>query len=157
MSTFQDYLKFSDNEEYSQKQLKIIDKITLSEETEKAVKSINKEIKILCFAQVYCPDCRAIVPFIKKFSDLNSNIKIDYLPREGHEDLLKKLTDTVKIPTLVSQKEDKLSVFLLEFPNIVQKEMKENPENYDDIKYNFRIGKYNKEIEKELIDYLISL
>ena len=46
MSTFQDYLKFSDNEEYSQKQLKIIDKITLSEETEKAVKSINKEIKI---------------------------------------------------------------------------------------------------------------
>jgi len=157
MSTFQDYLKFSDNEEYSQKQLKIIDKITLSEETEKAVKSINKEIKILCFAQVYCPDCRAIVPFTKKFSDLNSNIKIDYLPREGHEDLLKKLTDTVKIPTLVSQKEDKLSVFLLEFPNIVQKEMKENPENYDDIKYNFRIGKYNKEIEKELIDYLISL
>ena len=35
--------------------------------------------------------------------------------------------------------------------------MKENPENYDEIKYNFRIGKYNKEIEKELIDYLISL
>ena len=66
MSTFQDYLKFSDNEEYSQKQLKIIDKITLSEETEKAVKSINKEIKILCLAQVYCPDCRAIVPFMKK-------------------------------------------------------------------------------------------
>ena len=93
---------------------------------------------------------------MKKFSDLNSNIKIDYLPREGHEDLLKNLTDTVKIPTLVSQKEDKLSVFLLEFPNIVQKEMKENPENYDEIKYNFRIGKYNKEIEKELIDYLIS-
>ena len=157
MGTFQDYLNFSDNEEYSQKQLKIIDKIELSAETEKTVKSINKEIKILCFAQVYCPDCRAIVPFIKKFSDLNSNIKIDYLPREGHEDLLKKLTDTVKIPTLVSQKEDKLSVFLLEFPNIVQKEMKENPENYDEIKYNFRIGKYNKEIEKELIDYLISL
>ena len=157
MSTFQDYLNFSDNGEYSQKQLKIIDKIELSAETEKTVKSINKEIKILCFAQVYCPDCRAIVPFMKKFSDLNSNIKIDYLPREGHEDLLKKLTDTVKIPTLVSQKEDKLSVFLLEFPNIVQKEMKENPENYDDIKYNFRIGKYNKEIEKELIDYLISL
>ena len=141
----------------SKTQLKIIDKIELSAETEKTVKSINKEIKILCFAQVYCPDCRAIVPFIKKFSDLNSNIKIDYLPREGHEDLLKKLTDTVKIPTLVSQKEDKLSVFLLEFPNIVQKEMKENPENYDEIKYNFRIGKYNKEIEKELIDYLISL
>ena len=157
MGTFQDYLNFSDNGKYSQKQLKIIDKIELSAETEKTVKSINKEIKILCFAQVYCPDCRAIVPFIKKFSDLNSNIKIDYLPREGHEDLLKKLTDTVKIPTLVSQKEDKLSVFLLEFPNIVQKEMKENPENYDEIKYDFRIGKYNKEIEKELIDYLISL
>lgn len=157
MSTFQDYLKFSDNEEYSQKQLKIIDKITLSEETEKAVKSINKEIKILCFAQVYCPDCRAIVPFMKKFSELNSNIKVNYLPREGNEELLKKLTETVKIPTLVYEKENNMSVFLLEFPNVVQKAMKENPENYDEIKYNFRTGKYNQEIEKELVNYLISL
>ena len=50
-----------------------------------------------------------------------------------------------------------MSVFLLEFPNVVQKAMKENPENYDEIKYNFRTGKYNQEIEKELVNYLISL
>ncbi|RRD39412.1 thiol-disulfide isomerase [Leptotrichia sp. OH3620_COT-345] len=157
MGTFQDYLNFSDKEEYSQKQLKIMDKITFSEETEKAVKSINKEIKILCFAQVYCPDCRAIVPFMKKFSEINNNIKVDYLLKENNEDLLKKLTDTVRIPTLVSEKDGKMTVFLLEFPNFIQKEMKKDPDSYEEIKYNFRTGKYNREIEKELSDYLTSL
>jgi len=35
--------------------------------------------------------------------------------------------------------------------------MDENPENFEDIKYNFRIGKFNAEIEKELVVYLTSL
>ena len=35
--------------------------------------------------------------------------------------------------------------------------MDENPENFEDIKYKFRIGKFNAEIEKELDDYLASL
>ena len=35
-------------------------------------------------------------------------------------------------------------------PNLKAKEYKK----FEDIKYNFRTGKYNTEIEKELVDYL---
>ncbi len=35
--------------------------------------------------------------------------------------------------------------------------MSENPEQFDEIKYNFRTGKFNKEIEEELVSYLVSL
>ena len=35
--------------------------------------------------------------------------------------------------------------------------MDKNPENFDEIKYNFRIGKFNMQIEKELVDYLTFL
>ena len=93
MGTFEDYLKFEVTEaEEDKKQLRIIEKISLSEETEKAVKIINKDITIIA-----------------------------------------------------------------EFPAVVKKEMDKNPENFEDIKYNFRIGKFNAEIEKELVDYLTSL
>ena len=82
MATFKDYLKYEDNGEYSEKQLKIMDKITLSNETIKKINSIDKEINILVVAQVYCPDCRAIIPFIEKFSELNNKIKVIYSSRD---------------------------------------------------------------------------
>ena len=43
MATFKDYLKYEDNGEYSEKQLKIMDKITLSNETIKKINSIDKD------------------------------------------------------------------------------------------------------------------
>jgi len=132
MGTFEDYLKFEVTEaQEDEKQLRIIEKISLSEETEKAIKSIGKDITIIAVAQVYCPDCRATVPFLKKFSDLNNKIKIDYRSRETAKEFF--------------------------LPDVVRKEMDKNPENFEDIKYNFRIGKFNAEIEKELVDYLTSL
>ncbi len=157
MATFQDYLRFEDNGEYSEKQIKIMDKINLSEETVKKIKSIEKEIHILAVAQVYCPDCRAIIPFLEKFSKLNNNIKITYSNREESGELLKNKTGFIKIPTLFYNNGKNLELFLLEFPNIVLNDFATNPENYDETKYNFRTGKYNSEIEKELSDYLISL
>ena len=40
MSTFQTYLKGGENSEYAEKQLRIIDKITLSEEAVKKLMSL---------------------------------------------------------------------------------------------------------------------
>lgn len=66
MATFEDYLKFEVTEaEEDKKQLRIIEKISLSKETEKAIKAIDKDITIIAVAQVYCPDCRATIPFLK--------------------------------------------------------------------------------------------
>ena len=158
MATFEDYLKFEVTEaEEDKKQLRIIEKISLSKETEKAIKAIDKDITIIAVAQVYCPDCRATVPFLKKFSDLNSKIKIDYRSREAAKEFFSDADERIKIPTLISYVDGKYKTFWNEFPAVVKKKMDENPENFEDIKYNFRIGKFNAEIEKELVDYLTSL
>ena len=158
MATFEDYLKFEVTEaEEDKKQLRIIEKISLSKETEKAIKAIDKDITIIAVAQVYCPDCRATVPFLKKFSDLNSKIKIDYRSREAAKEFFSDTDERIKIPTLISYVDGKYKTFWNEFPAVVKKKMDENPENFEDIKYNFRIGKFNAEIEKELVDYLTSL
>ena len=158
MATFEDYLKFEVTEaEEDKKQLRIIEKISLSKETEKAIKAIDKDITIIAVAQVYCPDCRATVPFLKKFSDLNSKIKIDYRSREAAKEFFSDADERIKIPTLISYVDGKYNTFWNEFPVVVKKKMDENPENFEDIKYNFRIGKFNAEIEKELVDYLTSL
>ena len=158
MATFEDYLKFEVTEaQEDKKQLRIIEKISLSKETEKAIKAIDKDITIIAVAQVYCPDCRATVPFLKKFSDLNSKIKIDYRSREIAKEFFPNTDEKIKIPTLISYVDGKYNTFWNEFPVVVKKKMDENPENFEDIKYNFRIGKFNVEIEKELVDYLTSL
>ena len=158
MATFEDYLKFEVTEaEEDKKQLRIIEKISLSKEIEKAIKAIDKDITIIAVAQVYCPDCRATVPFLKKFSDLNSKIKIDYRSREAAKEFFLDTDERIKIPTLISYVDGKYNTFWNEFPAVVKKKMDENPENFEDIKYNFRIGKFNAEIEKELVDYLTSL
>ena len=154
MATFEDYLKFEVTEaEEDKKQLRIIEKISLSKETEKAIKAIDKDITIIAVAQVYCPT----VPFLKKFSDLNSKIKIDYRSREAAKEFFLDTDERIKIPTLISYVDGKYNTFWNEFPAVVKKKMDENPENFEDIKYNFRIGKFNAEIEKELVDYLTSL
>ena len=57
----------------------------------------------------------------------------------------------------MSYVDGKYNTFWNEFPVVVKKKMDENPENFEDIKYNFRIGKFNAEIEKELVVYLTSL
>ena len=158
MGTFEDYLKFEVSfEEEDKKQLQIMEKISLSEKTVKAVKAINKDITIIAIAQIYCPDCRATVPFLKKFSDLNEKIKIDYRSRQTAKEFFPNNDEKIKIPTLISYVDGNYNIFWNEFPNVVKKEMEKDPENFDKIKYNFRIGKFNHEIEKELVDYLISL
>lgn len=157
MANFNEYLAYKDNGEYSTKQLKIMDKIELSEDSISKIKSINKEINILVVAQVFCPDCRAVVPFFEKFSRLNNKIKITYSSRDESQDILKEKTGVAKIPTVFYNDGKELHTMLIEFPNVVVDAINTNPDNYDDVKYNFRIGKFNSEIEKELVNYLLSL
>ncbi len=157
MSTFQDYLNDKENREYSEKQLKIIDKIILSEDTVSKIKGIEKNIKILAVAEVYCPDCRAIVAFLEKFAQLNDKIKIEYSTRDESGELLLKASGQKRIPTLFLDDGINVQLLLVEFPQSVQQEMKESPDRFDEIKYNFRIGKYNEEIESELLGYLLSV
>ena len=88
---------------------------------------------------------------------MNNKIKIDYRSRETAKEFFPNTDEKIKIPTLISYVDGKYNIFWNEFPAVVKNEMDKNPENFEDIKYNFRIGKFNAQIEKELVDYLTSL
>lgn len=160
MATFEDYLKYEVTEEQEdKKQLRIIKKVQLSEKTVKAIKNIEKKIEIVAIAQVYCPDCRAAVTFLKKFSDLNDKIKIDYRNRKTGAEFFPNLKEgeKIKIPSLFAKKGENYELFWNEFPKVVREEMEKNPDNFEDLKYNYRIGKFNDKIEEELVKYFLSL
>lgn len=158
MKTFKDYLNLQNNEEYSQKQLKIMEKVSLSEKTIERVKNIKKNINLLVVAEVFCPDCRAIVPFLQKFSEINDKIKIEYSTRDESLLLLKEKTSEARIPTIFHVINDKeIKVILKEFPKVVIDDFNNNPEKIDEIKYDFRTGKYNNDIEEEVLNYIESI
>ena len=76
MATFEKYLNSEGDTENKERQLKIINKIILSDVSVQKIKNINKEIKILAVAEVYCPDCRAVVYVLDKIYVLDGQIKI---------------------------------------------------------------------------------
>ena len=154
MSTFQTYLKGGENSEYAEKQLRIIDKITLSEEAVNKLMSLQEDINILAVDEVYYPDCRTINGYLEKFSQINEKIKIRYATREEAKEILLKASGQTRIPTLFLDKGTDVKLILTEFPKAVIDDMKKNPENFDEIKYSFRTGKYNEKIEKELLNSL---
>ena len=120
--------------------MRIMEKITFSDETLKKIKTIHNEIRIIAVAQVLlsrlsCNNC-----VYAKFAELNPNIKIKYKTKEDAKDL--KYGNIERIPTLIRYTDDTDEIFLSEFPKVVKKMMEEEPEKFEDIKYNFRTGKY---------------
>ena len=92
---------------------------------------------------------------IKKLEE--QTFEVDFWNRKDSQDILKEKTGVAKIPTVFYNDGKELHTMLIEFPNVVADAINKNPNNYDEIKYNFRIGKFNLDIEKELVNYLISL
>ena len=96
---------------------------------------------------------------MKKFSDLNDKIKIDYRNRKTGAEFFPNLKEgeKIKIPSLFAKKGENYELFWNEFPKVVREEMEKNPDNFEDLKYNYRIGKFNDKIEEELVKYFLSL
>lgn len=112
---------------------------------------------MLIFSEPYCPDCRAITPFFEKCAEVNDNIKIEYLSREENFSTLSQLNKDARIPSVFYFKNTAFHIFISEFPNFIKKLMNEDPDMYDEIKYDFRTGKYNIQIEEEIINFIVSI
>lgn len=141
MTNLKDYLK-----EYAEKQLRIIEKIELPKEIIEKIKDNKKDISLKVYAESYCPDCRAIVGILENFSKYANKLNIEYIDRTGNEEELYNLTNNARIPSIIKENQ----ILLIEFPDFVLKKLKENPNNREEIIYNFRVGKYNEDIILEL-------
>ena len=155
MNNFNEYLNFS-TEEDKEKQLRIMDKIHLSNETTQKIKNIKKDIKLLVFAEPYCPDCKAFVPFIQKFSELNPHILVTYISRSENEEFLASLSEEMRIPSMFYYINDSLHITYLEVPKFVLERAK-NGEDEGELRYNYRTGVYNHELEEELLNIILEI
>lgn len=155
---YNSYLE-SDLIEYKEKQEKIYEKINFSESSIKKIHQIDTTINLVIFAELYCPDCRALIPFVEKLRLLNSKINISIFPRKGNEVYLSKHSLNASIPTILMEdlkdgKENFITIFD-EFPPLIKEEFsKLNEEDKEKAIYDYRTGKRNLEIENYLVDIL---
>ncbi len=152
MLTYEEYLESATEDER-----KIIDSIynqnKLSKETIDSIKNIKKNINILAFAEPYCKDCAVVLSCLLKMKDINNNINIKILPRKNNEDILEKYNNEKRIPTIINLDDNEKKVFS-EFPEIIHERIANNKNIKAVIISEFRSGKYDNFIEKDLIEIL---
>lgn len=161
MAHFYEYLEFNSDED-RENQLEVYVDIKLQSETEEKLKSLAVQGDWLIVAEPYCPDCVEIVAYFQRMAKLNPNIRVNYLSRKDSKE--RKFFDTdeqqqavisaQKIPTIVNVQGGKAELALVEFPAFLKAKMAATPEQFDELKADFRMGKFGKEVEAELLAIL---
>lgn len=105
--SFEEFVN-KDTDTYKEKTLQILKDIKFNDELLDKVKKIDHEINVLVCAELWCPDCMINVPVIEKMREINENIKISIVGKEGNEKIFKKYApeENVKIPTFVFYDKD---------------------------------------------------
>lgn len=160
-----DYEGYLDSDllEYKEKQEKIFEKISLDKKSIKRLKSINEIVNLVVFAEIYCPDCRALIPFVEKIRTVNSQINVSIFPRKGNEKFMLNHSEEARIPTVLMEdlkKGDEVFVPIFEeFPSDLKKELKvlENEKEKEGLIHEYRTGKRNAEIEEFLLNQIFKV
>ena len=123
------------------------------------VKKIDKEKNIVVFLENRCTDAATLMPFLDKIAYINNNIKLHFCSANENEELLVETFGEKKIPTVVAlNSEMEVSGVYREFPIKVKKLIERNPEKKEMIvKGEFRKGKYNLDIQKDIIELLLTV
>lgn len=152
--TFREFLEHAE-EMYRLKMESIIDNLVMDQEFKNKIKSIDKQIYILAFAESWCPDCQINLPGVSYISDLNSNIQLKIVPRENNEKLMEKykINGKPKIPTFVIMDKDfnELGVFI-ELPTIIKEIIYRGNEAETIVsKRKYKKGEYVKDTIHEML------
>lgn len=151
---YEEFLKDAEGKSYS-KLKEVYDSINFPEGIENRIKSIHKKIKVLLFAESWCPDCIVSVPILVKMAKVNKNIEYTILPRKGYENFLNnyQYEGKPKIPTFVFYDENfnELGAFI-EIPQKI-KSIYEKGYQPDIItaRREYREGKYSEVVADEFL------
>lgn len=148
-----------DKDTYREKTLEILNKIKLNDDLINKVKSIDKKIKVLVCAEIWCPDCMINVPVLEKIRQYNDNIDISIVEKDGNEDFFIKYSeeDRVKIPTFVFFDENfkELGSFVEHPKKIKGIISKGNQPNIIVAMRKYRKGEYANETLKDILEILL--
>lgn len=155
--TFQEFVN-KDMDINRDKTLEIYDQIQLDEELINTIKEISTGIKVLAFAEIWCPDCMINVPALQKIQDINPKVEIRLQPREGNEEILTpyKVGGKAKIPTFIVMDGNykELGVFI-ETPKLIKDVVaKGNQVEIIVAKRKYRKGEYVINTIKEIIEII---
>lgn len=152
---FQGYLN-KNSEDENTKLLEVYNNTKLSKEAEETIKNLKEKVNVVVFSEGYCPDCVVTLPYVKKMQELNDNIKVFYFGRQGNSELLEAMTGTARIPTVITFTEDmKPKGAYIEAPQeVAEKLARASSDKQKEIIREYRQGKYNDLIEKELLSII---
>lgn len=148
-----------DDGAYIEKISNIYDTIELDDDLLAKIQSIDKEVRVLAFAEIWCPDCVINLPALKKICDLNNSIKMKIVSREGNEEYLNdhRIDGKPKIPTFLFLDEEfkEIGAFI-EIPSII-KQVMSNGSQVDIIvtKRKYRKGELIEETIKDILKIII--
>ncbi|SNS38149.1 Thioredoxin [Anaerovirgula multivorans] len=156
-SCFEAFLN-KDQDINREKTLEIYNSITLEEELVHRIKEIGAVIKILVFAEIWCPDCVINVPALQKIKEINPNIEFRILPREGNEIYMEpyKVGGKTKIPTFIVLDNDyKEKGAFLEIPKTLKEVVgKGNQVEIIVAKRKYKKGEYISSTIEEILDII---
>lgn len=154
--TFEDYLE-KQQEKYGDVQNKAYANTILSDSTKNKILNLNETIHVAVFSEGFCPDCIVTIPFIQRLKEENSNLKVHIFPRTGFEDFLNEAVGDSRIPTVItfdSSMAPKGSY--VEMPKELSSKMASlTMDERKSLISEYRSGKYNDLIEKNLLDIIL--
>lgn len=127
----------------------------ITQETIDKVKAIEKEINILGFSELWCPDCQINLTVIDYLTKLNPNIKLRLQTREGNEEVIKAHSDDgkIKIPIFIylDSNFEKIGSFIELPSNVRAVDIGDNQVEKIKTKKLYRKGSY---MEQTILDFL---
>lgn len=152
--SFQDYMK--DKNELKER----YDNTELSMDAKESIKELKDGRQVLIFTEGYCKDCTAALPFIKRLEEENSLIKLHLFgikDQEDNKNFLEEAVGEVRIPSiLVFDDEMNPKGVYIETPKEIKDKITVAPLDEKQTYINeYREGKYNDLIEKDLLEILI--
>lgn len=131
------------------------DGMKISEEIINKIKSIEDELYILGFSELWCPDCQINLTVIDYITKLNPNIKLKLQGREGNEEIIKEHSDDgrVKIPLFIylDSEFEKIGSFIELPSNVRAVENSDNQVEKIVTKREYRKGNY---MEQTILDFI---
>lgn len=153
---YKEYIKMATEE-----QMEMIDRHEKKEKISKVgldkIIEITDKREVLVFSELRCEDAATTIPILNELCKLNDNINISFYYKSENEDMLQELVGEGKIPTIVTLDKNKRVIgSYLEFPNKVLEQLKDKDELQRKlIVSELREGKFNDEIQKDLINSII--
>ncbi len=86
----------------------VYERITLSDEQSRMLKSFTRSMNVVCLAGAWCGDCVNQCPILQRFADVNPVIQLRFVDRDAHPDLSDALSicGGHRVPMVVFLSED---------------------------------------------------